>query len=242
MVSHDLRAPLLNIRGFSQELARSLHAIDPCFQKHLPLLDPADRETVAPLLQKDIPEALQFIGSSVMKMDGLISAILRISRAGRRRLNLEPVRVDVLVREAVDTQAHQIASRNISVTIGEMPELVSDRAALEQIFSNLLDNAIKYLEPGRPGVIAVTAERSDGLVLFRVSDNGRGIAGRGHSPRLRDVPEGGQAGCPRRRHRARLRKNARAPPGRPYLVPFRTRHRIHIQLFAPPPPHRSSAS
>lgn len=176
IVSHDLRAPLVNIKGFSQELARSLQAIEPCFQKHLPLLDPADRDQIAPLLQKEIPEALQFIGSSVIRMDSLINAVLKLSRAGRRRLSLEPVRVRDLVQESLDTHAHQISSRQIGVTLGDLPDLVSDRASVEQIFANLLDNAIKYLDPARPGLIAVTAERSDGDFLFRISDNGRGMA------------------------------------------------------------------
>jgi signal transduction histidine kinase len=176
IVSHDLRAPLVNIKGFSQELARSLHAIEPCFQKHLPLLDPADRDQIAPLLEKEIPEALQFIGSSVIRMDSLINAVLRLSRAGRRRLNPEPVRVRELVQESLDTHAHQISSRQIAITIGDLPDLVSDRASVKQIFANLLDNAIKYLDPARPGRIAVTAERSDGVLLFRISDNGRGMA------------------------------------------------------------------
>ncbi len=176
IVSHDLRAPLLNIRGFSQELGRSVKIIEPCFARHVGQLDPDERERIAPVLQKDIPEALQFIAASVVRMDGLISAILKLSRAGRRRLNLEQVRVRDLVQEAVDSQAHQIASRVITVTIGDLPEIVSDRAALAQIFANLLDNAIKYLEPGRPGSIEISSESSNGTALFRVRDNGRGIA------------------------------------------------------------------
>jgi PAS domain S-box-containing protein len=176
IVSHDLRAPLLNIRGFSQELTRSIQTIEPCFQKHLPYLDPEDRDRVAPLLQKEIPEALHFISSSVVRMDGLINAILRLSRAGRRKVHPERVRVRELVQETVESQAHQIASANATVTLRDLPEVVADRAALVQIFSNLLDNAIKYLEPGRPGTIEVSAERSDGAVLFHIRDNGRGIA------------------------------------------------------------------
>ena len=197
IVSHDLRAPLVNIKGFSQELARSLDEIEPCFQKHLPLLDASDKAKIAPLLQKDIPEALQFIGSSVLRMDGLINAILRLSRAGRRRLNLEHVRVRDIVQGSLDTHAHQIASKRIGVSIGDLPDMISDRAVLEQIFSNLLDNAVKYLDPSRPGMIA-----GDGRALGRRRRvqglrQRTGNGARRYPARLRDVPAGRKAGCSR---------------------------------------------
>jgi signal transduction histidine kinase len=62
------------------------------------------------------------------------------------------------------------------VTVRDLPDLVADRTSMEQIFGNLLDNAVKYLEPGRPGSIAVSAERGDGEIVFHIRDNGRGIA------------------------------------------------------------------
>jgi len=62
------------------------------------------------------------------------------------------------------------------VTIGPLPDLVVDKAAAEQIFGNLLDNALKYLEPARSGKIEVTAEQNAGETIFTIRDNGRGIA------------------------------------------------------------------
>jgi len=176
IVSHDLRAPLVNIKGFSQELDRSLREIEPCFDKHLPLLDLAEKERIAPILKKDIPEALKFIGSSVNRMDNLINAILKLSRAGRRKLDPEPLQMRNVVLDILNTLEHQLASHGVAVTVGDLPVIVADRTAMEQIFGNLLDNAIKYLEPGRPGVIAVSSERNEQEFSFHVRDNGRGMA------------------------------------------------------------------
>ncbi len=176
IVSHDLRAPLVNIRGFSQELDRAQREIELCFEKHLPVLEEAEKKRIAPLLQKDIPEALAFIGSSISRMDNLISAILKLSRAGRRKLMPEPLQMQDVVRGLLNMLAHQIESGNITVTVGELPDIIADRIAMEQIFGNLMDNAVKYVDPGRPGEIAVSAERSDGEIVFHVRDNGRGMA------------------------------------------------------------------
>jgi PAS domain S-box-containing protein len=175
IVSHDLRAPLVNIKGFSEELKRSLREIELFFEKHHLELGDVEKKSIIPLLQRDIPEALAFIGSSVTRMDNLISSILKLSRAGRRKLNPELLETQEFVRGILDTLAHQIESGNITVTVGNLPCLVADRTAMEQIFGNLLDNAVKYLEPGRPGEIAVSAERSYGENIFHVRDNGRGI-------------------------------------------------------------------
>src|SRR5215475_13701428 len=106
-------------------------------------------------------------------MDRLISAILNLTREGRREF--EPVRIDVreLLEAIVTTVAHQAAEAEASIHIEPLPEITSDRLAIEQIFSNLLDNALKYLKPGIPGKITVRGRTKLGFAIFEVSDNGR---------------------------------------------------------------------
>jgi signal transduction histidine kinase len=144
--------------------------------KHLPVLDEAEKKRIGPLLKQDIPEALGFIRSSVARMDSQIGAILKLSRAGRRKLSPEPLQMGDLVRGILQTLTHQLESRTVAVTVGALPDLVADRTAMEQIFGNLLDNAVKYLDPGRAGEIAVTAEEGEREVMFHLQDNGRGMA------------------------------------------------------------------
>jgi signal transduction histidine kinase len=193
IVSHDLRSPLVNIMGFTSELEqlradifRRIAALSrPAAQGSPPFpvsageLEPAldgdDQQ-----LSQDFSEALGFIKSSIAKMDRLISAILNLTREGRREF--EPVRIDTreLIEAIVATVAHQAAEAEARIRIEPLPDIVSDRLALEQVFSNLIDNALKYLRPGTPGDITVRGRTRLGFAIFEVVDNGRGIDPKDH--------------------------------------------------------------
>jgi PAS domain S-box-containing protein len=176
ITSHDLRAPLVNIKGFTKELLRGIGEIGPAFTKSLEHVAEGQRRQLSQVIDKDIPEALKFIDSSANRMDMLINAIQKLSRFDRRKIVCVPIQTEDMVRKILNSMSHQIGSRGISVKVGELPELLSDRTAMEKIFGSLLDNAIKYLDPVRPGEIAITADLSDGQTIFHVYDNGRGIA------------------------------------------------------------------
>ena len=188
IVSHDLRSPLVNIMGFTSELEelradifqriatlRRVAAAAPPPLDDEPVLESEDKR-----LLEDFSEALEFIKSSIAKMDRLISAILNLTREGRREFL--PVRIDTreLIEAVVATVAHQASEAQAQIRIEPLPELVSDRLALEQIFSNLLDNALKYLKPGVPGEISVRGRTRLNFAIFEVSDNGRGIDPKDH--------------------------------------------------------------
>ncbi len=177
IVSHDLRAPLVNIMGFVSELETATGVL----QRHVEHTG-VDRDdpALAPVheaVDVDIPEALGFIRSSMMRMDNLINEILKLSRAGRRILVPEALRTDELVQTCIDSIRQRFDEAGAEVAIeGALPGIVSDRTALEQIFSNLLDNAAKYLVSGRPGRIAVRGKTKGGYAIFEIEDNGRGVA------------------------------------------------------------------
>jgi signal transduction histidine kinase len=76
--------------------------------------------------------------------------------------------------------AHQAAEAQAQIRIEPLPDIVSDRLALEQIFSNLIDNALKYLKPGVPGDISVRGRTKLGFAIFEIADNGRGIDPKDH--------------------------------------------------------------
>ncbi len=172
IVSHDLRAPLVNIMGFTSELD----------QASAMLLEHASAEAtpghVREIVANEIPEALRFIRSSTTKMDGLIKAILRLSREGRRVLAPEPLDMAATLRTLMDSLEHQASQKAATVSIGSVPAITADRLAVEQVFGNVLENALKYLKPGRPGVISVTGRVDGAMACFEVTDNGRGIAER----------------------------------------------------------------
>ncbi|HEY2211106.1 MAG TPA: CHASE3 domain-containing protein [Bradyrhizobium sp.] len=192
IVSHDLRSPLVNIMGFTSELeelradifrriavlggAAAADSPAPVVASEMePVLDGEDKQ-----LSQDFSEALGFIKSSIAKMDRLINAILNLTREGRREF--EPVRIDAseLIEGIVATVAHQAAEAQAQIRIEPLPHIVSDRLALEQIFSNLIDNALKYLKPGVPGDISVRGRTKLGFAIFEIADNGRGIDPKDH--------------------------------------------------------------
>ncbi|MGJ3262173.1 MAG: sensor histidine kinase [Salinarimonas sp.] len=109
-------------------------------------------------------------------MDRLINAILKLSREGRRVLLAEPVELTCLVETLRESVAHQLVERGATIEIGPLPRIVSDRLALEQILGNIVENAVKYLDPSRPGLVRVQAEDAGPLIRLAISDNGRGIA------------------------------------------------------------------
>ena len=176
IVSHDLRAPLLNIIGFTSELEHATATLAGFVQTHIAASGGTVPSEVRSATEEDLPEAIRFIQASTAKMDRLINAILRLSREGRRVLVPEALDMGALCAGVVDSLRHQAAET--VVTTGDLPPLVSDRIAIEQIISNLLDNALKYSQPGRPARIDVTGRREGEWVSVSVADNGRGIAPR----------------------------------------------------------------
>jgi signal transduction histidine kinase len=174
IVSHDLRSPLVNIMGFTSEL-ESLRADMVARAAALRAAGQPGGEADDGAVGRDFDEAVGFIKSSTAKMDRLISAILRLSREGRRELARDPVDMNRLLQSILDGMMHQVHAAGATVTIGDIPPLMSDRLALEQVFSNLLDNAVKYLRSEEPGRIVVTAESTRTAVRIRIEDNGRGI-------------------------------------------------------------------
>lgn len=176
IVSHDLRSPLVNLKGFSHELKEALREIKGIFEEQSPHLADGLRLRGEELLRDDIPEALDFIETSTSAMERLISHILTLSRIGSR--TLIPVEIDTheFVSNKLKIFKYQIESKHIRVTVKELPCVVADESALDQIFGNILSNAINYLDPGRSGEIEISGERRKGDTLFTIKDNGRGIA------------------------------------------------------------------
>lgn len=178
IVSHDLRSPLVNIMGFTTELeALRQDMFERLGQLRLAVDDRTDTLNDR-RLGEDFDEAIAFIKTSTTKMDRLINAILKLSREGRRDFKPERVDMDAMLAGIRASLAHQADQADAKVTISRLPAVTSDRLALEQIFSNLVDNALKYLRPGVPGRIEVEGHASAAELTYRVRDNGRGVDAR----------------------------------------------------------------
>ncbi len=181
IVSHDLRSPLVNVMGFTAELetaAKPLRELVARVKAEAPaLLTRQATEAV----ELDLPESIAFIRSSTQKMDRLINAILRLSREGRRNLTPEPVDMGAVTAGVIASLKQQTDAKGASIAAdGPLPDLVSDRLAVEQVLSNVVENALKYLKPGRAGHILVRGRAEGDMRIFEVEDNGRGIEPKDH--------------------------------------------------------------
>ncbi|OJX38334.1 MAG: hypothetical protein BGO78_10040 [Chloroflexi bacterium 44-23] len=176
IVSHDLRSSLTNLKGFTRELDYSLDQIKAPLEKSLPGMQELERQKVSLALKQDIPEAINYINNSVNRMESFINAVLKLSRLGRKQLTLTQIDPNPLVEEIVANLAYQLELREGVVYAQKLPIITADQTSLEQVFANILDNAIKYWYQGRPLEINITAKDSSTETIFAIKDNGRGIA------------------------------------------------------------------
>ena len=171
IASHDLRSPLVNLKGFSKEIENSINRL----KEIVPPKNEAESKERDLLINKEMPEALEFIDSAVERMDMLTSAILNLSRIGRRVYRPSKVNVEEVVKRCLKTLNYEISKVNASIEIGDLPSLYADELAVEQIFSNILENAVKYLKPEHTGKIRVSGIVQHNNVIYSIEDNGRGI-------------------------------------------------------------------
>lgn len=178
-VSHDLRPPLVNLQGFSDELSLSCRDLRELFRGD-DVPEPM-RCRGMQLVDRDIEESIRFIRAAVGRLARITDALLRLSRAGRVEYQWQPVDLAAAVGKVVDSLHDSIAARKAQVAVGELPPAWGDPTALEQVFANLIGNAVQYLDPDRPGRIEVDGiapgrvGMPPGLWVYRVRDNGLGI-------------------------------------------------------------------
>jgi light-regulated signal transduction histidine kinase (bacteriophytochrome) len=152
-VSHDLRAPLRAVDGFSLAVL----------------------EDYGPQLPLEGKRYLQTIREGAQRMGMLIDDLLTFSRLGRAPLKKQEVNTINLVRGVLEDLSAQREGRQIDLRIGELPACAGDPALLKQVWVNLLSNAIKYTKKREAAVVEIGYEaKPDGNVYF-VRDNGTGF-------------------------------------------------------------------
>jgi PAS domain S-box-containing protein len=174
VTSHDLRSPLVNIQGFAKELAKSIAELMDAVQTG----DLSGRvmQRIGPIFKKDVPESLDYIQSGITQMDKQLTALLKLSRLGRAAITIEKLDINVIVDDVVRSLEFVANERGAKINVAELPPCMADAAQTNQIFLNLIGNALKYLDAKRPGVIHVRGNRQDGYIIYCVEDNGVGIS------------------------------------------------------------------
>jgi PAS domain S-box-containing protein len=183
VASHDLRAPLVNIQGFGQRLGRDCAELATLSEAAAARASASDvpgaveaARSAAEVARERVPRSLEFIRTSGAKMDKLISGLLRLSRTGRAELIKERLDMGRLLGDVVRAEQYQAEKAGASIELGDLPPCVGDGEQIGQVFSNLLDNAIKYRSPDRPLRVSVSGEAAGGESRYVVEDNGIGIA------------------------------------------------------------------
>jgi signal transduction histidine kinase len=154
VVSHDLKAPLrgiLNIMNWLEE----------------------DHGTEIP---QEIRKNLELVKGRAQRLENMINGLLEYARIGKTKMNLEKVNIEILVNELVEL----LVPPTFKVTVSNLPTLNTERIQIEQVFSNLISNAVKYNDKER-GEIEITSRDMGTYYEFSVSDNGPGIEQEYHS-------------------------------------------------------------
>jgi PAS domain S-box-containing protein len=184
IASHDLRSPLVNVQGFSKEMGLLVKELA-TITLDAGLTDKR-RARLSDIVSKEFPEAQNYILASVIKMDALLKGLLKLSRLGRACVNLQKINMNDLLISVIKTVEFQIQQCNARVETGSLPFCTGDPAQVDQVFTNLIDNAIKYLSPDRAGIIRITGKSGNGISEYCVEDNGIGIAPE-HQPKAFEI-------------------------------------------------------
>jgi light-regulated signal transduction histidine kinase (bacteriophytochrome) len=152
-VSHDLRAPLRAMDGFSKILSEEY----------------ADNMS---------PEARQYLSrvrESAQKMDRLVSALLELSRLGRQAMAFQQVEPRRLVEEVLEELAEEQNGRQVDITVDALPSCMADSVLLKQVFMNLISNALKFTRTREVAKITIGGRSENGVNTYFVRDNGVGF-------------------------------------------------------------------
>ncbi len=158
-ISHDARAPLRAIDGYSRILEKDY----------------------APVLDEEGLRLLGIVRSSTKKMDGIISDLLSLSRVGRSELVYDHIDMCMMVDSVFKELASPEIREKFTFTLNELPETVGDPVLIRQVWINLISNAIKFSIPKEKPVIVVSGCEDDTMCTYSITDTGVGF-----NPKFKD--------------------------------------------------------
>ena len=171
--SHDLRSPLINIIGFSGELAESCCELkSKIFNLNLSTEQKSD---FIQILETDIPTSLSYIENAAKHIDLMQKAMINISRMNKDTLEISQINMNSLMQSVIDGLRFEIEKNNIDISIDELPDCLGDDKKLHYILTNVLDNSIKYTSPDRPSKIKINGSKQNNKSTYCIEDNGIGF-------------------------------------------------------------------
>jgi len=153
-VSHDLRAPLRHIGGFSRILL----------------------EDFGPKMEPEALSHLHRIEDGTRRMGLLVDELLNLARVGRHALKLEPTPLNPIIDEVISMLQPEVNGRVVEWRIAELPAAMCDAILIKQVFQNLIANALKFTRPREHAVIEIGHQQENEQILFFIRDNGVGFS------------------------------------------------------------------
>ncbi len=173
IANHDLRTPLVNIDGFSRILDTNRKDIESIVNS-----DESEQiklEKIKAIVTDDISVALNIIFASSAKMKSLLDGLSQLAKLGFSANQIEKINMNIKVANIVKTMQYLADQTNCEMLIEKLPYCHGDKSQINQVFSNLIGNAIKYLDPSRHGVIKITGWNEGEDSIYCVEDNGIGV-------------------------------------------------------------------
>ncbi|NVO03069.1 MAG: PAS domain S-box protein [Bacteroidetes bacterium] len=174
VASHDLRSPLVNIQGFNSELKQSLKTIINLIENE-ENIDTA-KEKIIHYLNSDFKESVEFIDICAEKISKLISGLLKVSRLSRTLTSSSEVNIKNLISNILSTFEFTIKTQGIKIEVGDLPNCFGDELMLDQVFSNIIGNAIKFLSHERLPKIKISGTIANEQIVYCIEDNGIGFS------------------------------------------------------------------
>jgi PAS domain S-box-containing protein len=178
IASHDLRSPLMNIKGFSSELLKDIEKVYQMLKEvSLPEKMGDKVETV---LAKYVPESLGFIQSSAESINRMLASLMQVAKAGTIPITIEKLDMNTIFADIAANYQFRLLESGGTLTVEQLPDCRGDADQIAQIFSNLIGNAIKYRKPSHSLTIRVHSSIANDMVTYCVEDNGKGIPSKHH--------------------------------------------------------------
>lgn len=172
-VSHDLRSPLVNVQGFTAMLGKHVEGLKEIIGKEAEGNTPTHNDIDE--IGREMDLAVGFVQAGAVKMDALLSGLLTFSRLGSASLKLQDVDVNDVVASNLAAMKFQILESRAEFAIRDLPMVRADRDLLGRVFSNLLENALKFPSPGRLIALEISGELRGTEAVIRICDNGMGM-------------------------------------------------------------------
>ena len=173
IATHDMRTPMVNIEGFGRILNQSCEQICSLIEgKKIP---PPVKKRLDDVIGRDIPEAVGIINSGVSKMKSLLDGMQHLVKLGYSAIDVVQLDMNAEIGNILDTMKFQIRQSAAEVVAEPLPRCLGDKSQINQLFSNLLANALNFLDSSRPGRVRITGRTEGNYSVYCVKDNGIGI-------------------------------------------------------------------